>query len=136
MVHTISRWAFINFSRACTFLTLFCICILFYRLVNFLGLRTSVYHTDFCSGFKPFSLVREEIFFVFSSSFTISLKVPTKLRILLHLMGKHRPADWSYCGHYLIFACTYNEIAVRFKTVTQNSTCAQEIWSTKEINFI
>jgi hypothetical protein len=93
----------------------------------FLGLRTSVYRIDLCSGFKSFSLIWEEIFFDVSSSFTISLKVPTKLRMLLHLMGKHRPADWSYYGHYLIFAYTYNEIAVRFKIVTQNSTCAQEI---------
>jgi hypothetical protein len=46
-------------------------------------------------------------------------KVPNKLRMLLHLKGKHGPADWSYCGHCLIFAYTYNEIAVRFKTVTQ-----------------
>jgi len=95
--------------------------------VKFLGLRTSVYHTDFCSGFKPFSLIQGEIFFDVSSSYTISLKVPTKLRMLLHLMGKHRPADWNYCGHYLLFAYTYNELAVRFKTVTQNSTFVQEI---------
>jgi len=89
----------------------------FYRSVKFLGLRTSVYHTDFCSEFKSFCLIREEICFDVSSSFIILLKVPTKLRMLLHLMGKHRPADWSYCGHYLIFAYTYNEIVVRFKTV-------------------
>lgn len=28
--------------------------------------------------------------------------------MLLHLMGKHRPADWRYYEHYLIFAYIYS----------------------------
>jgi len=120
MVHIISRLTFINFSRACTFLTLFCICILFYRLAKFLGLRTSVYHTDFCSEFKPFSLIQEEIFFDVSSSFNQAEDVTI-------LDGQTQTSRLELLWRLSYFAYTYNEIAVRLETVTQNTTCTQEI---------